>query len=242
MPDWCNNYLTVNGSEEEVNRFFSEVKRTYKDDKGKEVTDVLSFESHVPPKSADWYNENIKNWGTKWDASNASMHSEDVIKHDDGSGYIQYSFSTAWGPPCNWLQKVVALFPTLEFDLEYDEGGNDNYGTYNGKEGELTQTKMTKVQHLEENNLDYQTCMEKIKKMSQEDLIKFFSMIKNFTEFIEEVEEGREDSELPFERDFWPIAGTIVKAIAVESAPLFINVDWGDDEFNEAFKNKLKGE
>ena len=40
----------------------------------------------------DWYNWSIHNWGTKWDACNSHIESDD-------EDYIFITFDTAWSPP-----------------------------------------------------------------------------------------------------------------------------------------------
>jgi len=38
-------------------------------------------------------------------------------------GVFEYTFDTAWSPPCAWLRKVAQDWPDLEFKLLYWEGG-----------------------------------------------------------------------------------------------------------------------
>lgn len=63
----------------------------------------------------NWYNWNVRNWGTKWDAhAESPMHDEfDTI----------YRFDTAWAPPILVIEALAAQYPTLNFDLRYAEGG-----------------------------------------------------------------------------------------------------------------------
>lgn len=63
----------------------------------------------------NWYDWNVNNWGTKWDA--------DSKNDSDSKTELSYSFDTAWSPPDNWLKNVSAMFPKLEFTLNYEEGG-----------------------------------------------------------------------------------------------------------------------
>ena len=78
---------------------------------------------------------------------------------------------------------------------------------------------MTKGQYLEEFNGEYLECVKAIKEMTQEELISHFSKIKEFLSYIEDDEE---DTWKGIQGDFWPLAGTIVEAISVESAPCLL--------------------
>lgn len=92
----------------------------------------------APHPTDDWYAYQLRVRGCKWDANFdgpgiALMH-EDAETPTGGSvldvtgDEIQYSFTTAWSPPLNWLALVAELYPTLEFRLEYAECGNDFAG------------------------------------------------------------------------------------------------------------------
>ena len=70
----------------------------------------------------DWYHWNCRNWGTKWDVAvdNKSDYSDTQITlNDDGS--VMYHFQTAWSPVGEVLMKLSEMYPTLEFDYEYEE-------------------------------------------------------------------------------------------------------------------------
>ena len=40
---------------------------------------------------------------------------------DDSTGFIIYSFATAWSPPIKFIEHVAREWPTLSFILDYDE-------------------------------------------------------------------------------------------------------------------------
>lgn len=66
-------------------------------------------------KATNWYNWNIKNWGTKWDVEIECIEKNDYELH--------YGFDSAWSPPIEGIRKISELFPNLTFFLEYEEGG-----------------------------------------------------------------------------------------------------------------------
>lgn len=59
--------------------------------------------------------ENL-HWGCKW----GSCDSELFLEEDC---FLQYEFSTPWGPPNEFLQRVSEDWPNLSFEMEYSESG-----------------------------------------------------------------------------------------------------------------------
>lgn len=64
--------------------------------------------------SINWYDWNVKEWGTKWDAYG-------VVEEDNHKTSWQLLFMTAWSPPIAWLEKVAKQYPNLHFRLKYVE-------------------------------------------------------------------------------------------------------------------------
>jgi hypothetical protein len=65
---------------------------------------------------AHWYDWQIANWGTKWDA-----RVEDFQIDDPKEVYVY--FETAWSPPVEFLKWFSELHPDVIFENEYDEEG-----------------------------------------------------------------------------------------------------------------------
>lgn len=64
----------------------------------------------------DWYNWNVRNWGTKWEIN------ESWSNHTETS--LGYSFETAWSPPVEALINLSKMYPALQFHMEgIDENG-----------------------------------------------------------------------------------------------------------------------
>ena len=154
MPNWVYNHLTIEGSEEDINKVKAQVgavvKRKYKsaDEVNEEVDEepIFSFMNILPPpedkldeyhavhgyangeKTGDteynWYNFNVREWGTKWDA-------RDVDLLEDDETYLHYKFDTAWSPPTEVIAKLAEQNPNLNLSLEYREeqgwGGEINF-------------------------------------------------------------------------------------------------------------------
>jgi len=75
-----------------------------------------------------WENEH---WGCKWGASEPELHQEE-------DSFLQYSFETPWGPPMDFLKKVSEDWPTLSFEVEYEECGMGFAGKTEFENGEVT--------------------------------------------------------------------------------------------------------
>lgn len=139
MPNWVYNTVTVNGTEREVDDFLTIVGRSvvvrHKDwETGEWVEEVLStpFTYHnIVPVPAEilgdyytdadgseprdnWYEWNNRNWGVKWDASDAEV--ERVLP-----GEVLIRFSSPWGPPIQIFEALGRLFPNLRFFFGYEE-------------------------------------------------------------------------------------------------------------------------
>ena len=134
MPNWCQNFLTLENKE--LN--FEEIVAPYCVD-GKDINNppkVISFEkihpipdelknttapSQEPEEvknelfekygASDWYDWCIKNWSTKWEPADSS-------EMDKGGVY----FNTAWSPPIE-LVRELARKTNQTFVLWYYECG-----------------------------------------------------------------------------------------------------------------------
>lgn len=73
----------------------------------------------------DWYNWNIRNWGTKWDVAVAEdeQYPETYMEeHDNGENkVVYYNFNTAWSRPLMAILKLSEQYPNLLFSLSYEE-------------------------------------------------------------------------------------------------------------------------
>ena len=61
MPNWCNNYITISGEKDKIDRV-------------KTILNLREDDYFFKPllgqaDEANWYDENLNNLGTKWDVS-----------------------------------------------------------------------------------------------------------------------------------------------------------------------------
>jgi hypothetical protein len=65
----------------------------------------------------DWYHWNIREWGTKWEISQSTYTAT--------PNKLMYSYTTAWSPPVEAINKLAEMFPDLNFTSRFlDEGDN----------------------------------------------------------------------------------------------------------------------
>jgi hypothetical protein len=73
-------------------------------------------------QSNNWYDWNVRNWGTKWDVAvqNGEEYPETQIL-DEGELFINYKFDTAWSPPLPAIEKLSKQHSRVVFTLDYEE-------------------------------------------------------------------------------------------------------------------------
>lgn len=138
MPNWFYMTLEVNGKEEDILTFVRNVKGSKKyETEGCDFDfnhfipqpdnlfrDNLSTDKEKELKQQgipDWYNWNVDNWGTKWNA-----HCEIV---DFNGGDAVFHLETAWADPRPVIHKMIEMYPNLSFIIEGEEE-SQSYGIY----------------------------------------------------------------------------------------------------------------
>lgn len=135
MPNWCDNSLQIWGPAKDVKKCRAAMKSKESDfdfDKIHPLPKALKGTTAPTPKgeeeqakkfiklygAPDWYEWQIKNWGTKWNIDPSSL-----VVQPDGPQNVRYNFSTAWSPPEKIVACLADKFRTLSFKLEYCEPG-----------------------------------------------------------------------------------------------------------------------
>ncbi len=136
MPNWCENTLTVkiDNADEVIKEITSEENLDFS--LIVEVPDTPAYRNEYEVSQDEirnddtfWYDWNIKNWGTKWNASDSH------IEWVDDSHFI-IAFQTAWSPPTPIVYALSEKYPNAVVGLEYREYGMDFEGVLicqNGK-------------------------------------------------------------------------------------------------------------
>ncbi|WP_419807519.1 hypothetical protein [Sphingomonas sp.] len=78
---------------------------------------------------ADWLSWQLENWGARWCDCEASI--------ECGSNPVRATFWSPWRPPISGVAAVAAMYPRLEFVLEYEERNMGLYGSLVWSAGEL---------------------------------------------------------------------------------------------------------
>jgi hypothetical protein len=103
------NFLSIIAPEEEI----------WDEYTGKEIkpkpTEMSEIILH---RGDDWYNWNIRNWGTKWNAYDVDIYEKNNDK--DELIELRYTFSTAWSQPTGIISGLVDLINELKLDVTFD--------------------------------------------------------------------------------------------------------------------------
>jgi hypothetical protein len=110
----------------------------------------LTFEAFAPqPPDVDWHSWRVREWGTKWDAHFGypgpalGDPDADLAASLEANGLVAtptvlvYRFETAWTPPIEAVEAMVAQHPELAFRLRYGEPGEGHAGEMTFVDGEL---------------------------------------------------------------------------------------------------------
>jgi len=88
----------------------------------------------------NWYDWCLANWGTKWIISpdEKSEDSDHVLEEVSDTKLI-FKFRSAWNPPGAGIDRIAALFPELDFKLEFAEPCNGFRGCGHLVDGRLVE-------------------------------------------------------------------------------------------------------
>jgi len=102
MPNWCSNNAEFNNEDvAEVARLEAHLKMLDENKEARDENGLLAFFVPRPPEeSENWYNWNVSNWGTKWEAS---IYSWEKVSDT----CITINFDTAWSPPTIFYETVA---------------------------------------------------------------------------------------------------------------------------------------
>lgn len=101
------------------------------------------------PRHQGGYGWECENWGVKWGASEPSLDDE----FEEGN-YLSYRFDTAWAPPECFMDKVAKDWPTLSFELDYEEPGMGFAGTMQWEDGVMTSHETREIDDEEEEDYE----------------------------------------------------------------------------------------
>lgn len=144
MPNYVQNWLTIYGPTEEVQRVTEAIRSDYGaldfnkiipyPDRFKEMDEIRQkfMEEHKEDEDAwskaprDGFNNGgyewcCENWGTKWNA--CCINATPIDERYQGTSVAHVLFETAWSPPEPVFKKMAEMFPLVDLTLNFFEQG-----------------------------------------------------------------------------------------------------------------------
>lgn len=119
MPNYCENYLTIEGNTITLKKIIDFVKSdetAFDFEKIVPMPDYI-YRGVIGDKEKElygennWYDWSNKNWGTKWNSVDAEIWDNDI------------QFQTAWSPCDPVIAALAEKFPTMRFTYTFYEPG-----------------------------------------------------------------------------------------------------------------------
>lgn len=95
-----------------------------------------------------WYDWNVSNWGTKWDA-----YEVEVQTNENSPLFAVYRFTTAWSPPIPVFEAIAQQHPEIEMDIQYEE--EQGWGGEIIKLFDLTELSVVREWDIPNSHADY---------------------------------------------------------------------------------------
>lgn len=156
------------------------------------------------------------------EASDYSIYDRDEITLE--GDMLCFSFGSKYISPLDEITELSEEYPDLEFNLRFDEGGNDYYGTAGIMNGGCSETEMEEIDYIEAFHADYIDKRDTMLKLSYDDFLKQYTHENFFDEY-----------------PFGYIDRHVVKRIEDNDLAKFINRQWFDDEAETEYKQRLSG-
>lgn len=151
MPNWCTNFVMVQGDPNDVDELVNAVtngKSAFSLNQLSKIPEALSSASSPERDedrvkinletygAKDWYDWSVKNWGTKWDVD-ATIVFDETSPFIPGHRTVKFQFDSAWSPPLPVYDVLAARFPNTNIYVCWDETGCDFAGYRMYRDGEL---------------------------------------------------------------------------------------------------------
>lgn len=128
MPNWCNNTITIEGSDESiitvegVNESIEHIWNVIHED---DDLNLMGLRPRPDDIGDYWSNWSITNWGTKW---SLDIYSIDRYTAVDGTDSIHIQAMSAWSPPIELLRYITEQFTDVRAGVGFREEGMDFCG------------------------------------------------------------------------------------------------------------------
>lgn len=137
MPNWCSNNITITGDVDKIKTIADILNGL--GDKNPVFVSLIDNEPNADPN--DWYEHNIRRFGTKWDVN------IDESNIQIGEDCITMSPSTAWGPPVAFCITLAEKYD-VTVEISYFEPGSDFAGKVTVRDGNLIEDEYTYMEGL----------------------------------------------------------------------------------------------
>jgi len=125
MPNWCDNWIIISGDKKRIQTIRNIFEGIQDKSEANVFMTIIGMSPNITKEEYDnsgWYEDNINNWGTKWDVSYEDCQPE---FYED---YITIRPATAWSPPVEFCKKFAKEYD-VHIKMEYSEPGVDFAGT-----------------------------------------------------------------------------------------------------------------
>ena len=141
MPNWVTTQMKLStfNDESAIEKFFTAIGNPSNEDDDQQILDFDKLIPNAEADGPDWYNANLKAWGTKWNACDAKKTSITSRAFTGGSTLYEaeLSFDTAWAPASPIIKKIYDL--AIELGIEIITTIDEEFGSfkiYLNEEGE----------------------------------------------------------------------------------------------------------
>ena len=119
MPNYCENYLSIEGNNDTkklIMEFVKSEENAFDFDKIVPMPDYI-YRGVVGERERkiygenNWYDWSVKNWGTKWNSADVEIWDDEI------------QFQTAWSPCDPVIAALAEKFPTMRFTYTFYEPG-----------------------------------------------------------------------------------------------------------------------
>ena len=124
MPNYCDNYLRIDGSADAVKTVIDFVKSS---ENAFDFNKIVPMPDYIRKGTTDWADEkwSIENWGTKWNSVDTEVSNNAI------------QFLTAWSPCDPVIEALATLFPSIRLTYTFYECGMCFCGKRIYENGEL---------------------------------------------------------------------------------------------------------
>lgn len=132
MPNWVTTQMKLSNFNDEsaIEKFFTAIGNPSNEDEDQQILDFDKLIPNPEAEGPDWYNANLKAWGTKWNSCDAERTA--ITSKSLGSlGTLheaELNFLTAWAPASPIIKKIYDI--AIELGIEIRTTIDEEFGAY----------------------------------------------------------------------------------------------------------------